>query len=139
VVLPKNVALNKPVIPSSIRLTPSHNQTIVDGDLGFNYGVHTDDESSPNVVIDLLANYRISTIKVHNRRDGWWDECLPLAVELSADGKNFREIARRDQHFDADPPWEVKVGGETARYVRVRELHRGSLALSEVEVFGKRP
>ena len=137
-VLPKNVALHKPVIPSSVKFVPSDGQTITDGEVGLTFGVHTEDEASASVTIDLLGNYRISSVKVHNRRDGWWDFCLPLALELSSDGKNYHEIARRDQHFDADPPWEVKVSGEVARYVRVREPHRGELVLSEVEVFGKR-
>lgn len=137
-VLPKNIALHKPVIPSSIRLTPTHEQTITDGDLGFSYGIHTGEENSPSVVIDLLDRYRIRDIKVYNRRDGWWDWCLPLVVEVSTDGQNYKEIGRREESFAMTAPWEIKVAGEPARYVRLRIAHRGELALSEVEVFGKR-
>lgn len=137
-VLPKNVALHKPVTPSSVAVTPSHGQSIVDGDLGFSYGIHTGPEESPNVVIDLIDTYRVENVKVHNRLDGWYDGCLPLVVELSTDGRHFKEIGRREEHFDADPPWVVQAHGEPARYVRVRILRRGALALSEVEVFGKK-
>jgi hypothetical protein len=137
-VSPTNVALHKPVIPSSMLLTPSHGQTIVDGEIGWSYGIQTKVEDSPNVVVDLIDTYRIDRVQVHNRLDGWFDECLPLVVELSTDGRNFHEIGRRERHFDADPPWVVEAHGEAGRYVRVRVARRGYLALSEVEVFGRK-
>jgi hypothetical protein len=95
-------------------------------------------EESPNVVIDLLDTYRIQRVKVHNRLDGWYDDCLPLVVELSTDGKTYADLARRDDHFDSDPPWIVEAGGQPARYVRVRVARKSYLALSEVEVFGRK-
>jgi hypothetical protein len=137
-VLPKNIALHKPVIPSSVRLIPSDDQTIVDGELGFTFGIHTNTEDAPSVVVDLVDTYRVDNVRVHNRRDGWYDWCLPLVLELSIDGKVFKEIGRREEHFDADPPWVVQAHGQPARFVRVRMPHRGELALSEVEVFGKK-
>ena len=74
---------------------------------------------------------------MHNRVDGWFDDCLPLVVEVSRDGNKWDEVARRDRHFDANPPWVVEAGGRGARFVRLRVAHHGSLALSEVEVYGK--
>ncbi|MDP9001383.1 MAG: hypothetical protein M3O46_14875, partial [Myxococcota bacterium] len=65
-------------------------------------------------------------------------DCLPLVVELSTDGKTYAELARRDDHFDSDPPWIVEAGGRRARYVRVRVARKSYLALSEVEVFGRK-
>jgi hypothetical protein len=137
-VLPQDIALNKPVHPSSLRHNPPDGHELVDGDVGSSFGVHTNMEDSPNVVIDLEGDYWLQTIKVHNRVDGWFDECLPLVVEVSKDGKAYDEVARRDTHFDANPPWVIDVGGRLARYVRVRVGKHSYLALSEVEVYGKK-
>ncbi len=135
---PQNVALGKPVHPSSQKAVPSDGQTITDGDTGTSFGVHTNIEDNANVVIDLEGLYWVSTIKVYNRMDGWFDDCLPLVVEVSQDGKAFTEVATRDTHFGTSPPWIVDAGGRPARYVRVRANKRGYVALSEVEVFGKK-
>ena len=137
-VLPQNIALGRPVHPSSLHHNPPDGRELVDGDVGSSFGVHTNTEDNPNVVIDLEADYWLQTVKVHNRIDGWYDDCLPLVVEVSRDGKAYDEVARRDTHFDASPPWVVGVGGRSARYVRIRVARRSYLALSEVEVYGKR-
>ena len=137
-VVTPNVALHKPVTPSSVAHVPADGQDLVDGDTGTSFGVHTRVEDSPHVVIDLLDSYRIDRVAVHNRVDGWFDDCLPLVVELSSDGKTYKEIARRETHFDGNPPWIVHASGERARYVRLRVARRSYLALSEVEVFGRR-
>jgi hypothetical protein len=136
--LPRDIALGKPVHPSSQKQSPPDGQTIVDGDTGTSVGVHTSTEDNPNVVIDLEAPYWLSSIKVYNRMDGWFDDCLPLVVEVSLDGKSYDEIARRETHFGTRPPWIVDVGGRPGRYVRLRVARKSYLALSEVEVFGKK-
>jgi hypothetical protein len=135
--LPKNIALGKPVHPSSLAETPPSGRELVDGETGASFGVKTREEDNPNVVIDLEGVYWIDTIKVHNRVEGWFDDCLPLVVELSRDGNKWEELARRDRHFDANPPWVIVASGRGARYVRLRVAHHGYLALSEVEVYGK--
>jgi len=145
-VLPKNIALDKPVRASSRERGPSPNgapspdpKELVDGDLGTSYGVRTAVEDNPSVVIDLLDTYWIQTVKVHNRIDGWAsDDCLPLVLEVSVDGAQWNEVARRTEHFEAKPPWVVNASGRGARYVRLRVDHHGYLALSEVEVYGRK-
>jgi hypothetical protein len=136
--LPQDIAFGKPVHPSSQKAPPPDEQTIVDGSTGTSVGVHTSVEDNPNVVIDLEAPYWLSTIKVYNRMDGWFDDCLPLVVEVSMDGKTFDEVARRETHFGTSPPWIVDAGGRLGRYVRLRVARKSYLALSEVEVFGKK-
>lgn len=136
--LPKNIALGKPVHPSSLAENPPGGRELVDGETGASFGFKTREEDSPNVVIDLEGIYWIDTIKVHNRVDGWFDDCLPLVLELSRDGNKWEELARRERHFDANPPWVVQAGGRGARYVRLRVARHSYLALSEVEVYGKR-
>jgi hypothetical protein len=135
---PPNVAKGKPVSYSSLGGNLTDGQRLVDGVIGTSYGIHTLTEESANVVIDLEDTYHIISVNVHNRVDGWFDECLPLLVELSTDGKTYTELGRREEHFDADPPWVVDGHREPARYVRLRVPRRGYIALSEVEVFGKK-
>jgi hypothetical protein len=136
VLLPKNIALGKPVHPSSSR--HGDGKELVDGELATVPGVFTNVEESPSAVIDLLDVYAIDEVRVHNRLDQAFDDCLPLAVEISTDGVSYKDVGQRDAHFAADPPWIVALHRAPARYVRMRVLHRGYLALSEVEVLGKK-
>jgi hypothetical protein len=137
-VLPKNIALDKPVQPSSRKVNPPDGHELVDGDVGTSFGVHTNLEDNPNVVIDLQDKYWIDKVSVYNRVDGWFDDCLPLVVELSVDGAKWDEIGRRETSFGASPPWTVSGRGKPAHFVRVRVARHSYLALSEVEVFGKK-
>jgi hypothetical protein len=134
--LPKNVALEKPVHPSSSRHGDGHE--LVDGEIATVPGVLTNVEESPSVVIDLVDTYAVDEIRVHNRIDQAFDDSLPLVVEVSADGATFKQLGRRDDHFAADPPWTLKTHREPARLVRIKVMKRGYLALSEVEVYGKK-
>jgi hypothetical protein len=137
-IVPKDIALGKPVHPSSRKHNPPDGHELVDGEIGTSFGIHTNTEDSPNVVIDLQARYWIDSVKVYNRVDGWYDDSLPLVVELSQDGTQWDEIGRREEHFDANPPWVVNGRGKPAQFVRVRVARKSYLALSEVEVYGKR-
>jgi hypothetical protein len=134
--MPKNVARGKPVHPSSTRHGDGHE--LVDGELDTVPGVMTGIEDSPNVVIDLMDVYAVDEVRVHNRLDAAFDDCLPLAVEISLDGAVYKELGRQDQHFAADPPWVVPGNRAAAHFVRLKVLRRGYLALSEVEVYGKK-
>jgi hypothetical protein len=136
--MPKDIALGKPVHPSSRKGNAPDGHDLVDGDIGTSVGVHTNTEDNPNVVIDLQGGYWIDKVKVYNRVDGWFDDCLPLVVELSVDGTKWDEIGRREEHFGTDPPWIVDGGGRRAKQVRLRVARKSYLALSEVEVFGKK-
>ena len=134
--LPKNVAREKPVHPSSTRR--GDGKELVDGEIATVPGVYTNAEESPSVVIDLVDTYAVSEIRVKNRIDQSFDDSLPLVVEAAIEGGAFHPIARRDEHFAADPPWIIKANGEPVRLVRIKVLKRGYLALSEVEVYGKK-
>jgi hypothetical protein len=136
---PVNVAPGKHVHVSSYKENPPDGHELVDGRPGFSFGVITNTEDSPNVVIDLAGDYAIDRVAITNRSDGWWDDCLPLVVELSRDGKTYTELARRETHFGFDVPWVARASGRMARYVRVRVARRSYLALGRVEVFGSKP
>lgn len=137
-VVPPNIALDKPVHPSSRKAGTPDGHELVDGDMGTTVGLVTNTEESPSVVINLQNKFWISSVKVHNRQDGWFDDCLPLVVELSQDGVHWDTIGRREQHFEANPPWVVDGGGRPAHFVRLRVDRKSYLALGEVEVYGKR-
>lgn len=139
--MPKDIALGKPVHasskpPGAKATTDGHE--LVDGDFGSSVGVYTNTEDNPNVVIDLGDSYWIDKVKVYNRLDGWFDDCLPLVAELSTDGKSWEQIGRQEEHFGTDPPWIVEGGGRRATQVRLRVARKSYLALSKVEVFGKK-
>jgi hypothetical protein len=138
---PRNLALHRPVRSSSVNpksVAPADGSGLVNGVRESNYGIHTDSEDSPWVMIDLQGSYAISDIEVYNRRDGWFDEGLPLVLELSQDGVSFTEVSRRTETFSQAVPWKYTGTGVRARYVRVRAPHRGYISLAEIEVHGKR-
>jgi hypothetical protein len=134
--LPKNVALERPVHPSSTRHGDGHE--LVDGEVATVPGVLTNVEDSPSATIDLGEPYTLDKVRVYNRIDQAFDDSLPLAVEISLDGAAYKMLERRDAHFSADPPWVITAHHEPARYVRLKVLKHGYLALSEVEVYGKK-
>jgi hypothetical protein len=137
--LPTNIAAGKPVHVSSYKLNPPDGQELATGRAGFTFAVHTNVEESPNVVIDLQGDYAIDRVEVYNRGDGWWDDCLPLVLEVSRDGNSYTELARREEHFGFDKPWVVRASGTVARFVRARVARHSYLALGRVAVFGKKP
>lgn len=137
-----NVALHKPVFASSRypgSSAPADNSAVVNGTFEGTYGVHTNIEDNPWVTVDLQREYRITRVEIYNRGDGWFDEILPAALELSSKrGRNFVEVDRRTTGFSQSSPWVYTGHGEPARYVRVRGTKRPAyVALSEIEVYGK--
>jgi hypothetical protein len=137
-VMPSNVARGKPVTTSSQRRGTPSPEGAVDGDHGGTFGFHTRTDPSPWVQIDLEAPYRIREVVVYNRNDGHFDAALPLVLSLSADGTTWEKVAERTKRFTASRPWRAGLDDLEARYVRLSVPRRTFLALSEVEVYGKR-
>ena len=136
----RNVALHKPVATSSVHASaifPSNGLT--DGVTGGGYGVHTNLEAVPWVSVDLLSVYVIKQVKVYNRSDGWFDDGLPLTVQLSVNGNDFVDVATRTATFTPNEPWTVTVAHKPGRWVRVRGGAGKYVALSELQVFANRP
>ena len=132
-----NLALHRPVSISS-RLpgsaAPEDNSGVVNGLIESNYGIHTN-RGGGWVMLDLERPHRIATIKIFNRADGFFDEGLPLRLELSEDAQHWTEAARRTAPFSSTDPWIVKPQGARARYVRVASDNY--VALTEIEIFGE--
>jgi hypothetical protein len=141
---PPNVARGKIVTMSSLDPRGAVETALVDGVRSGDTApgaphpdvVQTHREATPWALIDLGKTYALRQVRVYNRDDGFFDEGLPYALDVSVDGLAFTELAQRTIHFGSwwlDPPWVVSLSKVEARYVRVRATNY--LALSEVEAF----
>jgi hypothetical protein len=136
---PKNIALHKPVTASSVHPSAVFAPNgLTDGVTSASYGIHTAKENAPWVQVDLTDIYRIKQVKIYNRGDGWYDDCLPLTLLFSENGTDFVPVEARTQSFGQWIPWTVEVKDRRARYVRVAGAAGNFVALNEIEVFGKK-
>jgi hypothetical protein len=133
----KNVALHKPVATSGLHpAAVSPPGGLTDGEIaGAAYGVHTKASDAPWVQVDLERVYAIDTIKVYNRGDGYFDEGLPMTLQLSQDGATFTDLETRTTTFGQSTPWVARAAGAKARFVRVRGAPGKYVTLSELEVY----
>jgi hypothetical protein len=135
-----NLALHKPVATSGVHPAgTSPPAGLTDGITSGGYGVHTAVAALPWVSVDLLGVHVVDEVKVYNRGDGWYNDGLPMTVQLSEDGTNFVDVATRTATFGQQTPWTIEMPRQRARYVRVRGGSGKYVALSELEVFGDRP
>lgn len=127
-----NLALHRPVTISS--QYPGEGQDhslLVDGDTS-NLGFHTGGGGNQFCVIDLGAVKAFSKVVVTNRADCCQERAIPLQLEVSDDGVNYRKIAEKREVFDT---WNVDKLSVKARYVKLMNLSSNFLHLSEVEVY----
>lgn len=92
---------------------------------------HTAEEPSPWVALDLGASVTVREVAIENRVDCCGERALPLAVELSHDGRAWTEVARRARPFNE---WSARFAPRTARYVRLRAMRLTTLHLHAVSV-----
>jgi hypothetical protein len=95
---------------------------------------HTNEEDKPWVVIDLGAPELVGAVRIDNRKDCCGDRAVPLVVELSSDGKRFRQVNRLDEKFKS---WRAEFAPMPARYVRVSSPRRTLLHLARIRVLPK--
>jgi hypothetical protein len=95
---------------------------------------HTLEEVNPWVQIDLGARKKFRRVRIENRDDCCEDRAVPLVVETSNDGNEFREVGRRTDAFD---DWDATFDQVTARYVRVRADRKTYLHLAHVGVHAR--
>jgi hypothetical protein len=134
---PHNLARGKSVLASSQRPGTPDPSGVVDGWRGGNFGVHTNQDDPPWIEIDLGATHQLTRAVIVNRGDGYEDEVLPLALQLSNDDQTWQEIEVRHDRFTQHSPWRVVLGGARARFVRVIKPEAGYIALSEIEIYGR--
>jgi hypothetical protein len=84
------------------------------------------------VTIDLGRAQRISRVVVYNRVDCCKERAVPMKIEVSKDGVQFRQVAERKEQFEK---WKADFPSTDARYVRLIHLSAFAFHLSEVEVY----
>lgn len=129
---PTNISFHKKVTAST-QLPNTNLQGVVDDVFYGPRPFHSTEEPSPWLSIDLGSRYLISDAEVFAG-----NESLPLAFEVSNDGISYRGVATKTEPFAGLLPWVVKPLHVNARFVRVRMQRPGSLALSEVIVYGRK-
>jgi hypothetical protein len=129
-----DVAIGKTVTSSPLLAESPSPDHVVDGRTRGTFGIATMTVEHPFITVDLGDPYAVEQVRVVNRGDGWFDDCLPLILAVSNDGLRFDEVARRTEHFDQ---WTVPLGGRALRFVRVSMPERGYIALNEIEVYAR--
>ncbi len=127
-----NLALYRPVKCSSVE-SPEFKDTsrLVDGD-ATNIGFHTKNEPNAWATIDLGESKSFSTVIVHNRADCCKERAVPLQIQVSNNGTDFKTIAEKHELFDK---WVVNDLAAKGRYVRLQLAATNSLHLAEVEIY----
>jgi len=132
IVTPRNVARGKRVTASSVRFGSP--QALVNGAIEWGtFGLHTG-AGSEWATIDLGRFYSLASADIYGRGDGRLDFNLPLRVDLSDDGVNFRPAGACKEIFTQATPCTVNLAHQRARYVRVAA---NEVVLSEVEVYAE--
>jgi hypothetical protein len=137
-IAPKNFALDKPATASSY-MFGTVAAGAVDGAKNGTYGYHSLIEDSPWLSIDLGRPIAISKIKVFGRGDGYYDQSIPLALEVSDDGATYLQIAQRSEPFSEYDPWIVQPTALVTRHLRLKTMRHSYLVIGEVEVNGSVP
>lgn len=132
---PPNLALHCPVRGTSAALNTTL-QAVVDGNRYGQLGFHSQQIQHPWLELDLGKAQTVGSVSVFGRSDCCEDQSLPLRLELSEDGKTYRELAELSTPFTPFEPWVVRVSPpRRARFVRVTTVKMGLLVLAEVEVY----
>lgn len=92
---------------------------------------HTDIEERPAAVYDLGRLERISHFTIENTND-FSERAAPMAIEVSEDGQEFRQVAAIQHQFKI---WQPRIEPATARFVRVVATHRTYFHLKRVEAY----
>jgi hypothetical protein len=91
----------------------------------------TNEDDQPWWSLDMGAASSIGSVTIVNRADCCIERAPPLVVEVSVDGKKWREVARTTEAFRT---WRPKFRATTARFVRLRSLRRTYLHMKDVRV-----
>ncbi|MFO0667293.1 MAG: discoidin domain-containing protein [Polyangiaceae bacterium] len=132
----ENLALHARVTASSQLPGTPDPRGAANGKVESDFGVHTQKEREPWVVVDLGAEKKIRRVIVYPRGDGYANESVPLVLEVSNDGHSFTYKSGRSPPFSQRAPW-LSTFEAQARYVRVRMPTFGYIALSEIEVYAR--
>lgn len=132
---PPNVALHRPVRTSPLRSHSGNPEQATDGKLEATHAFITNVTDDAFAIVDLGKIAHVARVKVYPRGDSWFEETLPMIVELSPDATQWTEIGRFTQVFTQSDPQTARAAKLPARYVRVRVPGHKYLCLSEIEVY----
>jgi hypothetical protein len=135
IVSPRNVALGKPASASGYWPGSPPAGELVNGQRETPWGSASSKSADPWFEVDLVRPHAIRKIVIVNRNDGYASTTTPFVIELSDDGRQFRQLATFDGPARSGQRWQHRGGGN-ARFVRVRHLGTAAFALSEIEVYG---
>lgn len=127
---PVDLAAGKPFSTSS-KWAECHPEKYECGGYPTRILFHTNSEPSPWYQVDFGTPTTFSSATVLNRQDMAMPLAVPLVVEVSDDGKTFREVARRNEVFTS---WLATFPPQTARYFRLRVDRLSTLHLESVQV-----
>ena len=107
---------------------------------GWTSGEHQSAGDEEWVAVELWAELTVSRVEIAARPKGW--RFPPdFVIELSLDGVNWSEVARRAGFRAFDGPISISFVPQPARYVRLRSLHLAGappyrMSIMELSVFG---
>lgn len=108
----------------------------INGTIEADFGVHTERDKEPWVLLDFGSERTIKQVIVYPRGDGYADESLPLTVEASSDGQAYAVVGTRALPFTQRSPWVLKTTIH-GRFLRLRTRAGGYIALSEIEAYAR--
>jgi hypothetical protein len=127
---PTDLAAGKPFTLSS-KWADCHPEQNECGNFPTRIAFHTLSEQSPWYQVDFGAPTSFSSATIVNRQDMAMPLAVPLVLEVSDDGKTFREVARHTEVFTT---WWATFPPQTARYFRARVDRLSTLHLEAVRV-----
>jgi hypothetical protein len=130
----QNLAADAHVTLSSTNMHARDASKLVRGEWTSYYAVITGYEPGAWIALELDKSRHIGTVVVYNRGDGSLEDSLPLALEVETDS-GWVEVARRTEVFGLAAPWIINDVDRTARRIRLKRDHRGTLALARVEIY----
>jgi hypothetical protein len=105
---------------------------VMTGDAPIDGRFHTNDEQDPWVRLDLGEARRVHAVRIENRTNCCKERAIPLAIELSIDGENWKVVGYRRVLFDTI---RQQFAAQQARYVRLRVDRRSLLHLRRISVY----
>jgi hypothetical protein len=132
-----NCALGRPATSSSAGGFGTTPRGAVDGVHYGWLGFHSSGRGKEWWAVDLERPHAVERVVVYGRASCCFEQSVPLALDVSLDGNQYRELARRDEPFSQFDPWEIPAHDVVTRFVRLRTVRDTVLVLGEVDVYAR--
>jgi F5/8 type C domain len=95
-----------------------------------------DQTTNPAIVIRLASASEVRHVSIQNRRGGFHDRAKDLAVWVSSDGQQWKQVWKSEK---PDAKYEVEVpAGTQAKFVKVGLDGTGVFHLNQVVIYGNK-